>query len=711
MAAGSILINLLMLTGSFETDTKKAERALKRLQKEAVDTGKVMGAVLAAGAVTALYAFDKLVKGASDFQEIAEQVGTSAEDIASLAVAAGTAGVSMDTLAGNSMRLTKNLTGVDDESKAAGAAIKALGLSLDDFKKLDPVAQIDALTQAFASFEDGPQKAAVAMALWGKSGAEMLSIMKTLEDQGGRTVILTQQQIDQADAYADAQGKAAAELKLYAQAAMTQGAPAFLALTNAAGDFIKELIGVDKETGKLGQSTAVKDFADNAAKAIAFVVDAADGAIRVFSGIGLAIGAAAAAAAAVASGEFRAAKAIVSELKADLADLASRQFFSDRLAAQASAPGAAATAATGSRRRLNFTGAQPVGKGGAKAAKNEVDQVAQALRDLEEELALFDKSDAFKRAFKLEGMGATTLQIEAYRANLAKLEQLQTARSIEDAVTALERERDELGLTNEQLQIQKLLLMGASEGQIQYAKSVMGATTAAREQQAALDEGRRLYEDTRTPAEQLNIELTKYGELLQRGAIDWDTYARAVFNAQDRFDSATTKVAEEVDTFSKRFAENAQDLLGQGLFDMMSGNFDNIGKSFANMLNRMVAEAAAADLARHLFGGMVKGGSGEGLLGSFLSSIFSGFGGARASGGPVTSGKSYLVGERGPEMFVPRTSGTILPAGATQQIAGQRAISVTVNQSFAQGTSRSTIEQAAAASGRTVRGALARGTA
>ena len=39
-------------------------------------------------------------------------------------------------------------------------------------------------------------------------------------------------------------------------------------------------------------------------------------------------------------------------------------------------------------------------------------------------------------------------------------------------------------------------------------------------------------------------------------------------------------------------------------------------------------------------------------------------GGTRANGGPVSSGKSYLVGERGPEMFVPSRSGTIVPNSA-----------------------------------------------
>ncbi|MFT4089279.1 MAG: phage tail tape measure protein [Asticcacaulis sp.] len=54
---------------------------------------------------------------------------------------------------------------------------------------------------------------------------------------------------------------------------------------------------------------------------------------------------------------------------------------------------------------------------------------------------------------------------------------------------------------------------------------------------------------------------------------------------------------------------------------------------------------------------------GSGSLATVLGDIFSGasksFSGARADGGPVTAGGSYLVGERGPEWFRPATSGTI----------------------------------------------------
>jgi hypothetical protein len=65
------------------------------------------------------------------------------------------------------------------------------------------------------------------------------------------------------------------------------------------------------------------------------------------------------------------------------------------------------------------------------------------------------------------------------------------------------------------------------------------------------------------------------------------------------------------------------------------------------------------------------------------------FGGARAAGGPVSSGKSYLVGERGPELFVPSGSGNIVPNSA---MGGGTVINLTVNGALdAEGTARTIV--------------------
>lgn len=67
------------------------------------------------------------------------------------------------------------------------------------------------------------------------------------------------------------------------------------------------------------------------------------------------------------------------------------------------------------------------------------------------------------------------------------------------------------------------------------------------------------------------------------------------------------------------------------------------------------------------------------------------FGGARASGGSVSAGKSYLVGEQGAEMFVPKTSGTIVP---NQALGGSgTTINLTVNGAIdPEGTARTIVD-------------------
>lgn len=65
------------------------------------------------------------------------------------------------------------------------------------------------------------------------------------------------------------------------------------------------------------------------------------------------------------------------------------------------------------------------------------------------------------------------------------------------------------------------------------------------------------------------------------------------------------------------------------------------------------------------------------------------FGGGRANGGPVTSGTSYIVGERGPELFVPNTSGTIVPNGGM----GGTTVNLTVNGAIdPEGTARTIVD-------------------
>lgn len=76
-------------------------------------------------------------------------------------------------------------------------------------------------------------------------------------------------------------------------------------------------------------------------------------------------------------------------------------------------------------------------------------------------------------------------------------------------------------------------------------------------------------------------------------------------------------------------------------------------------------------------------------IGGLIDSVF---GGGKASGGPVTSGTTYLVGEKGPELFTPNTSGAIVPNGALGG-GGGATINLTVNGAIdPEGTARTIID-------------------
>lgn len=70
--------------------------------------------------------------------------------------------------------------------------------------------------------------------------------------------------------------------------------------------------------------------------------------------------------------------------------------------------------------------------------------------------------------------------------------------------------------------------------------------------------------------------------------------------------------------------------------------------------------------------GSYSGGGGGFDFGSVFSSPGSFFGGFFADGGDISPGKMYMVGEQGPEMFVPRTAGTIMPANDTARMLNGR---------------------------------------
>lgn len=107
-----------------------------------------------------------------------------------------------------------------------------------------------------------------------------------------------------------------------------------------------------------------------------------------------------------------------------------------------------------------------------------------------------------------------------------------------------------------------------------------------------------------------------------------------------------------------------------GVVDAIQGAIDgtkSLQQVAVDLLNSIANKLLDVAINMALFGAMSGTGTGGGLLGGLFK--------PRAQGGSVTAGQPYLVGERGPELFMPGRSGGIAPTGSF----GGTGVNVTVN--------------------------------
>ncbi len=229
------------------------------------------------------------------------------------------------------------------------------------------------------------------------------------------------------------------------------------------------------------------------------------------------------------------------------------------------------------------------------------------------------------------------------------------------------------------IDINRGLLGVLSEGQKQQALALASALDSTRALQgsakayAALqEEGRRVTEGLRTEQEKLAETTARVEVLASAGVITWQTYARQVTGGISEAVAAVDQLAQSLPKLgpplqgasaqARALAGDLRSALGESIVAALEGSSRRIEDIWKNLIKRLAAQAIEAQLYKLLFGeGYGSTTSTMGGLVEFLGSLG---GGARASGGPVYAGRPYLVGEKGPELMVPRQSGTVLPNGA-----------------------------------------------
>jgi phage-related minor tail protein len=99
--------------------------------------------------------------------------------------------------------------------------------------------------------------------------------------------------------------------------------------------------------------------------------------------------------------------------------------------------------------------------------------------------------------------------------------------------------------------------------------------------------------------------------------------------------------------------------------------FDDLKRVALNAMSEIAGSAIRSGIGSILGGG----NGGGGLLGLATAALGTALGlPGRAIGGPVTPGRGYMVGERGPELFVPGSAGVVTPL----QGGGAREVRVSI---------------------------------
>ena len=157
-----------------------------------------------------------------------------------------------------------------------------------------------------------------------------------------------------------------------------------------------------------------------------------------------------------------------------------------------------------------------------------------------------------------------------------------------------------------------------------------------------------------------------------------EAYAAAVGPIEDmasRLSLANSEANKTIPAMSQlaQISNDAGSMIAQGFEDaILSGQ--KLGE---------VVRSLGRDLLRLVFQKTITNPLAEGI-GGVIKAAF----GARAMGGPVSSGSPYVVGEKGPELFVPHASGTIVPNNKMGSSGGGGSGGVTVNYNIAAGVSR-----------------------
>jgi hypothetical protein len=232
--------------------------------------------------------------------------------------------------------------------------------------------------------------------------------------------------------------------------------------------------------------------------------------------------------------------------------------------------------------------------------------------------------------------------------------------------------------------------VNASQVAVQKLGETMNVVSASMDKLTAeqIAYGESLKTSVMTPLEKYSAELERLDLLQKAQIIDEETairltglagaaYSAAAGDVEDmtsRLSASNEEAKKAIPAMSQlaKISDDAGAIIAQGFEDAILS-----GEKLQDVL-----KAIGRDLLRLVFQQTITQPLAAGISGA-LQGMF------RANGGPVSANSPYVVGERGPELFVPRASGSIVSNSNMNQGGGSAGSSINVNYNIAAGVTRS----------------------
>ena len=250
MAFAALTIDINAKLANLEQGLQKASGQLDGFAAKAERVSA--GLATAFGAIAGAFAIDAVISkiGATvnqlaDLDDAAESTGASVESLSSLLNTLAPTGVTLDQISDAAGKLAKSMAGADEESSKAAEAFKAIGVATRDssgnLRAVDDVL-VD-VAKSLAGYEDGTNKTVLAQAIFGKSGAALLPMLRDLATRQREAATVTTESAAEAERLSNAWRSIQRDGELVAQSIAAKIIPA---LANLAEQFVV--------TGKAGGS-------------------------------------------------------------------------------------------------------------------------------------------------------------------------------------------------------------------------------------------------------------------------------------------------------------------------------------------------------------------------------------------------------------------------------------------------------------------------